>query len=78
LFLELKLLRSHKGAETTAAIFALKNAAPLDWKDVRTTEHNINVSVETLTDDQLNAIAAGVSPADAGVIEGDFVRTGEK
>jgi transposase len=32
-WLEGKLLRSRKGAETTAAIFALKNAAPDEWRD---------------------------------------------
>jgi hypothetical protein len=45
--LELKLLRARKGAETQAAIFALKNAAPDDWCDVKTTEHRVSVAVET-------------------------------
>jgi hypothetical protein len=77
LALEQKLLRSRKGAETTAAIFALKNAAPTEWRDLKHTEHSHSLSVELLTDAQLNAIAAGVSPADAGVIEGQFERTSE-
>jgi hypothetical protein len=74
LWLELKLLRARKGAETQAAIFALKNAAPDDWRDVKTTEHRVSVAVETLSDQQLEAIASGVDPADVGVtgiIEGD-------
>jgi hypothetical protein len=75
LFLERKLLRSRKGAETTAAIFALKNAAPDEWRDLKQTEHRQMVSVERLTTEQLHAIASGVDPADVGVIiEGDFDR----
>ena len=77
LYLERKLLRSRKGAETTAAIFALKNAAPDEWRDIKTTEHKHPVAVQTLTDDQLRAIASGVDPADVGVtgiIEGDCKR----
>ena len=78
LWLETKLLRSRKGAETTAAIFALKNAAPDEWRDIKTTEPKHPVAVQTLTDAQLEAIASGVDPADVGVtgtiIEGDFDR----
>jgi hypothetical protein len=68
LWLERKLLRSRKGAETRAAIFALKNAAPDEWRDIKTTEHNQQpVAFERLTDAQLKAIASGVDPADVGV-----------
>ena len=74
LWLERKLLRSRKGAETTAAIFALKNADPTEWRDLKHTEHRHVVSADMLTDEQLNAIASGASPADVGVIEGDFER----
>jgi hypothetical protein len=74
LWLERKLLRSRKGAETTAAIFALRNAAPDEWRDIKVTEHKHSLSPSSLTDAQLHAIAAGVSPADAGVIESDFER----
>ena len=74
LWLERKLLRSRKGAETSAAIFALRNACPDEWRDVKHTEHRHALTYDDLTDDQLRAIAAGVSPADAGVIEGDFER----
>ena len=77
-WLEQKLLRSRKGAETSAAIFALKNAAPDEWRDIKTTEHKHPVAVQMLTDDQLRAIASGVDPADVGVtgtiIEGDCER----
>jgi hypothetical protein len=70
--LEAKLLRSRKGAETTAAIFALKNAEPTEWRDLKHTSHVHSLKPSDLTDAQLNAIASGASPADAGVIEGDF------
>ena len=73
LWLERKLLRSRKGAETTAAIFALKNADPTEWRDQKHTEHR-HVALGMLTDEQLNAIASGASLADVGVIEGDFER----
>jgi hypothetical protein len=75
--LEVKLLRSRKGAETSAAIFALKNADPVEWRDLKYTHHDHTLNVDRLTDQQLNAIAAGVSPGDAGVgveIEGEFTR----
>src|SRR5262249_6036988 len=78
LWLERKLLRSRKGAETSAAIFALKNADPTEWRDLKQTEHRHTVKVETLTDQQLYAIAAGVSPGDAGVIEGECEVINEK
>jgi hypothetical protein len=60
--LETKLLRSRKGAETTAAIFALKNAEPDEWRDVKhtTTEHNVNL--KTLSDAELYAIAGQKAP----------------
>lgn len=78
LWLERKLLRSRKGAETTAAIFALKNACPDEWRDVKYQEHKYTLGIEKLTREQLNAIAAGVSPSDAGVIEGEAQRLNER
>ena len=77
LWLERKLLRSRKGAETSAAIFALKNACPDEWRDLKQTEHRHSLSIQRLTTEQLHAIARGVDPADVGVtgiIEGDFER----
>jgi hypothetical protein len=78
LWLERKLLRSRKGAETTAAVFALKNACPDEWRDVRHTEHTHAIAPRTLTDAQLEAIAAGHSPSDVGIIDGSATRLGEK
>jgi len=59
LSLEEKLLRSRKGAETTAAIFALRNADPQEWRDVRSVQHDHNVTLQTMSDEQLLAIAQG-------------------
>jgi hypothetical protein len=76
--LEAKLLRSRKGAETSAAIFALRNADPVEWRDIKHTEHTHAHRVNQLTDAQLYAIAAqGAYTAD-DVIDVPFERTGEK
>jgi hypothetical protein len=72
--LEAKLLRSRKGAETSAAIFALRNADPTEWRDIKHTTHDHNVRVEQLTDAQLFAIASGKSLSDASVIDGESQR----
>jgi hypothetical protein len=77
-WLETKLLASRKGAETTAAIFALRNAAPTEWRDVKYQEHAHRYSVEALTDQQLYAIAAGASPDDVGIIDGSSERLEER
>jgi hypothetical protein len=70
---ELKLVHSRKGAETAASIFALKNVAPDQWRDVKHQEHQHTVKVETLTDAQLYAIAGEKAP----VVDAEFTRTGE-
>ena len=69
--LEAKLLRSRKGAETSAAIFALRNADPTEWRDVRNVQHDHTVRAEMLSDKQLYAIAAGKPVGDADTIEGE-------
>jgi hypothetical protein len=77
LWWELKLGRSRKGAETTASVFALTNIAPDHWRNQRHTEHVHSVKAEMLSDQQLNAIAAGVTPGAEGEgpeIEGEFTR----
>lgn len=56
--LEKKLLTTKIGVGVTAAIFGLKNADPDEWQDRYNTETNINVRIETLSDEQLLAIAA--------------------
>lgn len=72
--LEAKLLRSRKGAETSAAVFALKNADPTEWRDVRSVDHQHNVKVEQLSDAQLHEIAAGRA-GNGTVIETEYERT---
>jgi hypothetical protein len=56
--LEVKLLRSRVGAETSAAIFALRNADPTEWRDIKHTEEAYPQNIHKLTDAQLHAIAA--------------------
>ena len=73
LWWERKLKTSRKGAEVTASIFALRNAAPTEWRDIKHTVHDHNVKVETLTDAQLFAIASGKSLAEGSTIEGEVV-----
>jgi hypothetical protein len=71
---EHKLKTSRKGAETSAAMFALKNANPLEWRDMRTLQHEHNLSVETLTLEQLEAIASGAHPGDHTILNATFTR----
>jgi hypothetical protein len=80
LWLEQKLLRSRKGAETTAAIFALRNAQPDEWKDVRSVQHEHQHQLTVLTDAQLHAIAAGSAAdvSDGVTIEGEAQHLNER
>lgn len=72
LWWERKLGRSRKGAETAASMFALRNIDPTEWRDVRQVQHQHAHAVQTLTDTQLFAIAAGSTAGDAGVIDADY------
>jgi hypothetical protein len=75
LWLEQKLLKSRKGAETTAAMFALRNAQPDEWKDVRSVQHQHSLEIKQLSDAELNRIAAGYNgDAGSGVIDGSCER----
>ncbi|MBR0802853.1 hypothetical protein JQ636_04815 [Bradyrhizobium japonicum] len=76
--LETKLLRARKGAETSAAVFALKNAEPEEWRDVRSVEHGHTLKVETLTDAQLYAIASSKASGNGTVIEAEYTRTDDE
>jgi hypothetical protein len=74
-FLERKLLSARYGAQASAAIFALKNAAPDEWRDVKYQEHQHLHQIKQLSDAQLNAIAAGqVGDITDGAIDGTFER----
>jgi hypothetical protein len=72
LHLERKLLAARYGAQCSAAIFALRNADPTEWRDIRSVQHDHNVRVEALTDQQLLAIASGKSLHDANTIDADY------
>jgi hypothetical protein len=61
LWWEQKLMRSKKGAETSASIFALRNADPSEWRDIRNVQHDHSHTIASLTDEQLLAIASGRS-----------------
>lgn len=58
LHLERKLLSSRKGAETSAAIFALRNADPSEWRDIKHMDEAYPTDAHKLTDAQLHAIIA--------------------
>ena len=59
--LEGKLLTARYGAQASTAIFALRNAEPNEWRDMKHTTTDVNVRVETLSDAQLFAVASGKS-----------------
>jgi len=63
LWLEQKLLRSRDGAETKAILFALRNAAPDEWRDLKHQEHQHLHAIHQLTDAELYAIAGGAEIA---------------
>src|SRR5215471_18617733 len=63
--LENKMLEAEKMHEVTASIFALKNADPEEWREVRYASFDHNVSLASLSDEQLMAIAQGARPASA-------------
>jgi hypothetical protein len=56
LALQNKLLTTAMGVGVTAAIFALKNAAPDDWQDRYNTETKITHRIEQVSDSELLAI----------------------
>ena len=62
-------MRSKKGAETSASIFALRNADPSEWRDIRNVQHDHFHSIAQLTDEQLLAIASGRSSDSAPMID---------
>jgi hypothetical protein len=74
LWWELKLQRSRKGAETQASIFALRNADPTEWRDIRNVQHDHSHRIETLTDAELYRVAAGQTLDDGMVIDGESER----
>lgn len=72
--LEIKLLNAKRGAQAATSIFALKNADPVEWKEVRNVTHEHSLKLDQLTDAQLYAIAAAGKGSQSTVIEGESVR----
>jgi hypothetical protein len=71
--LQRKLLTTKVGVGVTAAIFALKNAAPDDWQDRYNSTTNVNVRIESVSDDELMRIAArGAKPLTIEHDEGEI------
>jgi hypothetical protein len=56
--LETKLLTTKVGVGVTAAIFALKNADPDEYKDMYNQQTEVTLRIEKLSDAQLQEIAA--------------------
>jgi hypothetical protein len=77
-FLENKLLAADKMCQASVSIFALKNADPDEWREVRYANFDHNVSLGSLTDEQLLAIASGQKPAAVGAIDVQYNRLLER
>ena len=75
---EEKLLKCEKGADVAATIFALKNADPEEWREVRYATFDHNVKIETLSDEQLLAIASGRRDAAPTAIDVQYNRLIER
>ena len=71
------LLHAEKGAEAAAAIFLLKNADPVEWKEVREVKHAHTMKLQQLTDEELHALIREKAGQQGDVIDGDFTRTHE-
>jgi hypothetical protein len=61
--LEEGLLSSDVGARITARIFALKNAAPDEFKDKRETEHSGRIEYANMSEEEIDARLAKLSAA---------------
>ena len=57
--LETRLLSANNGGVAATSIFALKNADPDEWREVRYANIEHTVNLDGITDEQLAAIALG-------------------
>ena len=57
--LEERMLSANNGGTAATSIFALKNADPDEWREVRYANIEHSVNLDALTDEQLAAIALG-------------------
>jgi hypothetical protein len=75
---EERLMTVEKSGEVAATIFALKNTDPEEWREVRYANFDHNVKIETLSDEQLLAIASGRREASVGAIDVQYNRLLER
>ena len=73
-----KLLVAQKGAEAACTIFALKNCDAEEWREVRYASFTTDVNINTLSDEQLEAIAAGRRAPEVGAIDAQYHRLMER
>jgi hypothetical protein len=73
-----KLMTADKGAQAACTIFALKNCDPLEWREVRYASFEHDVNINTLSDDQLAAIALGRRAPEVGAIDVQYNRLMER
>jgi hypothetical protein len=57
--LETRMLSANNGGTAATSIFALKNADPDEWREVRYANIEHSVNLDQLSDEQLAAIALG-------------------
>ena len=57
--LEERLLSANNGGTAATSIFALKNACPAEWREVRYENIEHTVNLDGISDEQLAAIALG-------------------
>ena len=57
--LEERLLSANNGGTAATSIFALKNACPAEWREVRYENIEHSVNLDGISDEQLAAIALG-------------------
>src|SRR5262249_3415801 len=77
LWWERRLQTAERGGEVAASIFALKNIAPQDWREVRSVEHSHRLA-STLTDAELRAIAAGNMSGQGITIDAEYQNISER
>ena len=75
--LETRMLAANNGGTAATSIFALKNADPDEWREVRYQNIETNVNVKVLSTAELQAIAAG-RPAPMIDVTPDAARTQHK
>lgn len=68
-YLEQTLLTAKDGPTVTSRIFALKNAAPEEWRDKHEVEHTSRTAMD-MTDDELARIARSGSKGTAEAANG--------